>query len=91
MKIVLIFDTVEYSNCLEEIIIFHNQNQLKKILKPYKNSIQRGFVDYEIIDLSIYDFMNNLNKISDITFILLTYVINNEYKRRLKIEKSIEN
>lgn len=55
MKIVLIFDTIEYGNCLEEIIIFHNQNQLKKILKPYKNSIQRGFVDYEIIDLSIYD------------------------------------
>ena len=49
------------------------------------------FNNYEYEKKFLDDFMNNLNKISDITFILLTYVINNEYKRRLKIEKSIEN
>lgn len=55
MYLLLIFDTVEYTNCLEEIIIFHNQNQLQRILKSYKNSIQRGLVDYQIINLSKYD------------------------------------
>ena len=49
------------------------------------------FNNYEYEKKFLDDFMDNLNKISDITFILLTYVINNEYKRRLKIEKSIEN
>lgn len=55
MKIVLIFDTIEYGNCLEEIIIFHNEKQLNKILEPYKRKFYLDHNSYEIIDLSIYD------------------------------------
>lgn len=55
MKIVLIFDTIEYDNCLEEAFIFQTKKQLKKILEPYKRKLYLGHNSYEIIDLSIYD------------------------------------
>lgn len=58
MKIVLIFDTIEYGNCLEEVFIFQTKKQLKKILSPYKYNLDRGYTDYTIIDLSIYDNKN---------------------------------
>ncbi len=55
MYLLLIFDTIEYNNCLEEVYICFNKKDYKEILKKYENQIKRGYIDYIVCDLDNED------------------------------------
>lgn len=63
MYLLLIFDTVEYTNCLIELFIFFNECDYKKIIKKYENNIKHGFIDYIIYDFdNDYELIGNYRK-----------------------------
>lgn len=61
MYILLIFDTVEYSNCLEYVYFFKNKKDINNILKDHIKQIKRGFEDFIIINL--FDYKESIERL----------------------------
>lgn len=57
--IVLVFDIVEYCNCLEEVYICFNREQVNSIYSKHYKCIKMGFIDiytYRYVFNDSYDF-----------------------------------